>query len=140
MRASRPRCVYPPRAQQQGLLGSLLSALQEREVGVDFLQRQLGLPSLSPQQRGPDEYVWLANYARRHDPDVMEEQVRELPWFVKAMGHQAASWVAPATLSSALGCLVPCWGADHAWCFFSYGHLEFLPQHFYAKILLSALS
>jgi hypothetical protein len=66
-----------PRAQQQGLLGGLLSALQGRGVGLDALQHQLG----------PDEYVRVANYARRQHPDVMEEQVRAQPWFVKAMGN-----------------------------------------------------
>ena len=76
-----------PRTQQQGLLGSLLGALQGRGIGLDVLQRQLGLPSLNPQQLGPDEYAQLANYTRRHHPDVMEEQVREQPWFVKAMGN-----------------------------------------------------
>jgi len=29
----------------------------------------------------------VANYARRQHPDVMEEQVRSQPWFVKAMGN-----------------------------------------------------
>ena len=65
----------------------MLSALQGRGVGLDALQHQLGLPSLSPQQLGPDEYARLANYARRQYPDVMETQVREQPWFVKAMGN-----------------------------------------------------
>jgi hypothetical protein len=69
------------------LLGSLLGAVQDRGVGLDFLQRQLGLPSLNPRQLGSDEYVQLVHYARRHHPDIMEEQVREQPWFVKAMGN-----------------------------------------------------
>jgi hypothetical protein len=51
------------------------------------LQRQLGLPSLNPQQLGPDAYGRLANYARQQHPDVIEAQVREQPWFVKAMGN-----------------------------------------------------
>jgi hypothetical protein len=56
-------------------------------VELDGLQRQLGLPSLNPQQLGPDAYGRLANYARQQHPDVIEAQVREQPWFVKAMGN-----------------------------------------------------
>ena len=57
--------------------------------GVDLggLQSQLGLPSLSPNEMGPDAYARVATYARRQHPDVMEEQVRSQPWFVKAMGN-----------------------------------------------------
>ena len=51
------------------------------------LQSQLGLPSLNANQMGPDAYARMANYARRQYPDVMEEQVRSQPWFVKAMGN-----------------------------------------------------
>jgi len=69
------------------LLGSVLSALQGRGVDLGGLQNQLGLPSLSPTQMGPEEYARIANYARRQHPDVMEEQVRSQPWFVKAMGN-----------------------------------------------------
>jgi hypothetical protein len=76
-----------PPAQRQGLLGSVLSALQGRGVDLGGLQNQLGLPSLSPTQMGPEEYARIANYARRQHPDVMEEQVRSQPWFVKAMGN-----------------------------------------------------
>ena len=86
-RAAHRAFTQAPRAQQEGLLGSLLNALQGRGVGLDALQRQLGLPSLNLQQLGPDEYGRLANYARRRHPDVMETQVREQPWFVKAMGN-----------------------------------------------------
>jgi hypothetical protein len=86
-RAAHNAFTQAPRTQQEGLLGSLLSALQGRGVALETLQRQLGLPSLDPQQLGPDEYGRLANYTRRRHPDVMEEQVREQPWFVKAMGN-----------------------------------------------------
>jgi hypothetical protein len=85
--AAHTAFTQAPRPQQQGLLGSLLSALQGRGVELDGLQRQLELPSLNPQQLGPDEYGRLANYARQQHPDVMEAQVREQPWFVKAMGN-----------------------------------------------------
>jgi len=85
--AAQQAYAQAPQAQQQGLLGSLLSALQGRGVELGSLQRQLGLPSLNPQQLGPDAYGQLVNYARREHPDVLEAQVREQPWFVKAMGN-----------------------------------------------------
>jgi hypothetical protein len=85
--AAHTAFTQAPPPQQQGLLGSLLGALQGRGVELDGLQRQLGLPSLNPQQLGPDEYGRLVNYARRQHPDVMEAQVREQPWFLKAMGN-----------------------------------------------------
>jgi len=86
-RAARNAYAQAPQPQQQGLLGSLLSALQGRGVELGSLQNQLGLSAINPRQMGPDEYGRLANYTRRHYPDVMEEQVREQPWFVKAMGN-----------------------------------------------------
>jgi len=85
--AAHQAYTQAPPAQRQGLLGSLLHALQGRGVDLGALQNQLGLPSLSPQQMGPEEYARVANYARRQHPDVLEQQVKEQPWFVKAMGN-----------------------------------------------------
>jgi hypothetical protein len=85
--AAHQAYAQAPPAQRQGLLSSLLSALQGRGVDIGSLQHELGLPSLSPNQMGPDEYTRVANYTRRQYPDVMEEQVRSQPWFVKAMGN-----------------------------------------------------
>jgi hypothetical protein len=85
--AAHTAFAQAPPAQRQGLLGSLLSALQGRGVDLGALQHQLGLPSLSPTQMGPDEYARVANYARRQQPEVMAEQVRSQPWFIKAMGN-----------------------------------------------------
>jgi hypothetical protein len=86
-RSAQQAFAQAPPAQRQGLLSSLLGGLQGRGVDLGGLQNQLGLPSLSPNQMGPDEYARVANYARRQHPDVMEEQVRSQPWFVKAMGN-----------------------------------------------------
>ncbi len=85
--AAHTAFTQAPPAQRQGLLSSLLGALQGRGVDMGSLQNQLGLPSLSPNQMGPDESARVANYARQQHPDVMEEQVRSQPWFVKAMGN-----------------------------------------------------
>jgi len=67
------------------------------------LQNQLGLPSLSPNQMGPDEYARVANYARQQHPDVMEEQVRSQPWFVKAMGNPIVMGALGVIASKMLG-------------------------------------
>jgi len=85
--AAHTAFAQAPPPQRQGLLSGLLSALQGRGVDMGSLQNQLGLPSLSPNQIGPDEYARVANYARRQHSDVMEERVRSQPWFVKAMGN-----------------------------------------------------
>jgi len=84
--AARNAYEHAPHAQQQGLWGSLLRALQGRGVSLGSLQNQLGLSGLDPSQIGPDEYGRVANYTRRNYPEVMEAQVREQSWLVKAMG------------------------------------------------------
>ena len=85
--AAHSAFAQAPPAQRQGWLSSLLGALQGRGVDLGGLQSQLGLPSLNPNHMRPDEYARIANYARQQHPDVMEEQVRSQPWFVKAMGN-----------------------------------------------------
>ncbi len=85
--AAHTAFAQAPPAQRQGWLSNVLGALQGRGVDLGGLQSQLGLPSLSPNEMGPDAYARVANYARRQHPDVMEEQVRSQPWFVKAMGN-----------------------------------------------------
>jgi hypothetical protein len=72
-----------PPQQRQGLIGGLLGALQGR--GVDT--RSLGLGSSNPQQMGATDYARLADYARTNHPEVMQQQVKEQPWLVKAMGN-----------------------------------------------------
>lgn len=76
-----------PQQQRQGLLGGLLGALQGRGVNMGSLQSQLGLGSLNPNQMGAHDYAQLADYTRRNHPEVMQRQVREQPWLVKAMGN-----------------------------------------------------
>jgi hypothetical protein len=101
--AAHTAFTQAPPAQRQGLLSSLLGALQGRGVDMGSLQNQLGLPSLSPNQMGPDEYARVANYARQQHPDVMEEQVRSQPWFVKAMGNPIVMGALGVIASKMLG-------------------------------------
>jgi len=73
--------------QQRGLLSSLLGGLQNRGVGLSTLQNQLWLGSADPNAMGPNDYARLASYARTNHPEVMQQQVREQPWLLKAMGN-----------------------------------------------------
>jgi hypothetical protein len=73
--------------QQQGLIGSLLGALQGRGVGLGSLAGMLGLGSTNPQQMGADDYAKVANYARREQPEAMQQAVAEKPFLLKAMGN-----------------------------------------------------
>jgi hypothetical protein len=70
--------------QQQGLVGSMMRALQNRGGGG-------GLAGLFgggvPSQMTPDQYARAASYVRQRHPDAMQEVVREQPWMVKAMGN-----------------------------------------------------
>ena len=86
-RAAENAFTQAPQQQRSGLLGGLLSALQGRGVNPGSLQGQLGLNSLDPNRLGAGEYARLMNYARHQHPDVVREQVRQQPGFVKALGN-----------------------------------------------------
>ena len=73
--------------QQQGLVSSLLGALEGRGVGIGSLGSMLGLSSTDPQQMGADDYARLANFARTQHPEAMQQAVAEKPFLLKAMGN-----------------------------------------------------
>ncbi len=73
--------------QQQGLVGSLLRALQGRGVNPASLGGLFGQGGRVPEQMDPQQYAQLANYARQRHPDAIQEVVREQPWMMKAMGN-----------------------------------------------------
>lgn len=73
--------------QQQGLVGSLMRALQGRGVNPASLGGLFGQDGRVPDRMEPQQYAQLANYARQRHPDAMQEVVREQPWLVKAMGN-----------------------------------------------------
>ena len=72
-------------AQQQGLVSSMMRALQGRGVDQSALGGLFGGGVL--RQMDPDQYARVANYTRQRHPDAMQEVVREQPWFMKAMGN-----------------------------------------------------
>lgn len=74
-------------SQQQGLVGSIMRALQGRGVDQSSLAGILGQGNSIPSRLDPDQYARLSNYARQRHPDAMQEVVREQPWFMKAMGN-----------------------------------------------------
>jgi hypothetical protein len=76
-----------PPERQQGLVGTLMRALQSRGVSPGSLGGLFGQGGAAPAQMNPAQYAQLADYARRQHPDAMREVVREQPWFVKAMGN-----------------------------------------------------
>ncbi len=86
-RAASNAFQQAPQQQRQGLLGGLLGGLQHSGENMNSLQRQLGLRSMDPQRMGPDEYARIADYARKQHPEVMQSQVKEQPWLLKAMGN-----------------------------------------------------
>lgn len=76
--------------QQQGLMGSLMNALQGRGAnlgGLAGLAGLLGKGRSNTTHVDPSQYAQLANLARQQHPEAMQEVVRENPWFIKAMGN-----------------------------------------------------
>jgi hypothetical protein len=74
--------------QQQGLVGSLLRALQGRGESTNNLGSLLGQTGGGlPAQLNPQQYAQLANYTRQRHPDALQDVVKEQPWLVKAMGN-----------------------------------------------------
>ena len=73
-------------AQQQGLMGSLMRALQGRGVDGGGLAGMFGGGGV-PSRMSSDQYAQAVNYVRQRHPEAMQDVVREQPWLVKAMGN-----------------------------------------------------
>lgn len=71
--------------QQQGLMGSLMRALQGHGGGAAALSGLFG--GNVPSRLSPDQYAHAANLVRQRHPEAMRQVVHEQPWFVKAMGN-----------------------------------------------------
>jgi len=76
-----------PPQQKQGLVSSLVGALQGQGVGLGSLASSLGLSSTNPQNLSGDDYARLANYARHEQPDAMKQVIAEKPFWLRALGH-----------------------------------------------------
>ncbi|MGI9087488.1 MAG: hypothetical protein ACR2HH_07090 [Chthoniobacterales bacterium] len=91
--------------QRQDLLGGLLNALAGaggvgalgNMVGgggggggasaIGQIARMLGLGTTDPAQMSGDDAAKLMNYARKENPQILQQAVAEKPWFVKALGN-----------------------------------------------------
>jgi hypothetical protein len=83
--AARSAYASAPPQQQQGLMGSLMRALQNRGVNPASLGGMFGQGQ--PSQVSPDDYARMADVVRQRHPEAMQDVVREQPWMVKAMGN-----------------------------------------------------
>ena len=85
--AAQSAYASAPPEQKQGLVGSLLRALQGRGENPSNLAGLFGSGGSIPREMTPQQYAQLANYTRQRHPDAMQEVVREQPWIMKAMGN-----------------------------------------------------
>ncbi len=99
--AARNAVAQAPPEQRAGLLGGLLSALGSRVAGASSagagaaagagglagIASMLGLGSTDPNKMNGDDAAKVMDYARKEQPEVMQQTVQEKPWFVKAMGN-----------------------------------------------------
>ena len=78
-----------PQQQRAGLLDTLMGALGGAGAagGIGGLVNMLGLGTSDPNQMSADDAAKLMNYARKEQPQVLQQTVAEKPWFVKAMGN-----------------------------------------------------
>ena len=78
-----------PQQDRAGLLGTLMGALGGDGGGDNLggLAKMLGLGSTNPNQMSADDAAKVMNYARKEQPQALQQAVAEKPWFVKAMGN-----------------------------------------------------
>lgn len=89
--AARNAVKQMPQPERAGLLSGLLNALGGAAGGaggnLGGLAGMLGLGSTDPNQMSSEDAAKLMNYARREQPQALQQTVAEKPWFVKAMGN-----------------------------------------------------
>ena len=77
-----------PQQDRAGLLGTLMGALGGGSGdGLGGLAKTLGLGTTDPNQMSADDAAKVMNYARKEQPQALQQAVAEKPWFVKAMGN-----------------------------------------------------
>ncbi|MGI9114380.1 MAG: hypothetical protein ACR2FX_04990 [Chthoniobacterales bacterium] len=88
--SARNAVAQMPQPERAGLLGTLMGALGGAggaAGGLGGLAKMLGLGTTDPNQMSPDDAAKVMNYARREQPQALQQAVAEKPWFVKAMGN-----------------------------------------------------
>jgi hypothetical protein len=89
---ARNAVTQAPPQERAGLLGALMGALGGAGSaggggGLGDIASMLGLGSTDPNKMSPDDAAKLMNYARKEQPDALQQTVAEKPWFMKAMGN-----------------------------------------------------
>ncbi len=95
--AARSAYTQAPPAERSGMLGTLMGALGGGGAaaaaggggggGLGGIAKMLGLGSSDPNQMGSEDYAKVMNHVRRERPELLQQQVQEKPWLMKAMGH-----------------------------------------------------
>jgi hypothetical protein len=90
--AARNAVTQAPPQERAGLLGTLMGALGGAGSaggggGLGDIASMLGLGSTDPNKMSPDDAARLMNYARKEQPDALQQTVAQKPWFMKAMGN-----------------------------------------------------
>jgi len=102
--AARNAVTQVPPEQRQDLLGGLLGALKGGSAGgLGGIASMLGLSSTDPNNMSGDDATKVMDYARKENPQALQQTVQEKPWFVKALGNpvvMGALTVAAAKLLS----------------------------------------
>jgi hypothetical protein len=102
--AARNAVTQVPPEQRQDLLGGLLGALKGGSAGdLGGIASMLGLSSTDPNKMSGDDAAKVMDYARKENPQALQQTVQEKPWFVKALGNpvvMGALTVAAAKLLS----------------------------------------
>ena len=72
--------------QRQGLLSSVLGGLGGAGA-LGGLAGMLGLGSSNPSQMSSNDFGKVFNYARRENPEAVQQTVQQQPGFMKALGN-----------------------------------------------------
>ena len=90
--AARNAVTQVPPQERAGLLGTLMGALSGAGSaggggGLGDIASMLGLGSTDPNKMSPDDAAKLMNYARKEQPEALQQTVAQKPWLIKAMGN-----------------------------------------------------
>ena len=90
--AARNAVTQVPPQERAGLLGTLMGALSGAGSaggggGLGDIASMLGLGSTDPNKMSPDDAAKLMNYARKEQPEALQQTVAQKPWLMKALGN-----------------------------------------------------
>ena len=86
--AAQNAVAQAPPEQRQDLLGGLLGALKGGSAGgLGGIASMLGLSSTDPNKMSEQDAAKVMDYARKENPQAIQQTVQEKPWFVKALGN-----------------------------------------------------